>query len=63
MDIALLSMAMSQANVQQQVSVAVMKQAMGTAEQQGKAIQNLMETTSSAPSPHPQLGRNFDIQV
>lgn len=40
MDIALLSMGMSQAYVKQQVSIAVLKQSMNHAEQQGNAVQN-----------------------
>ena len=48
MDIALLSMVMSQQNFMQQASMSVMKQAMGSTEQQGDALQNLMNTTGAA---------------
>ncbi|GAA0285575.1 hypothetical protein GGQ92_001076 [Gracilibacillus halotolerans] len=45
MDIGLLSIAMSQGKVQQQASISVIKHAMGNAEQQGEAIQKLIEST------------------
>ena len=48
MDIALLSMALSQSQVQQQASMSVMKLAMGNADQQGGGLQTLMSTTDAA---------------
>lgn len=66
MDIALMSMALSQGQVQLQASMSVMKMAMGNAEQQGEAIQKLMSTTDVATIQHaaqPHLGENIDLKV
>jgi hypothetical protein len=57
MDIALMSMALSQGQVQQQASLSVMKMAMGDVKQQGEAIQKLMGTADAtaiqqATQPH-----------
>ncbi|MGO4888815.1 YjfB family protein [Anaerobacillus sp. MEB173] len=66
MDIALLSMALSQGQLQQQASMSVMKKAMGNAEQQGEALQKLMSTADTkaiqqAAQPH--LGGNVDLKL
>jgi hypothetical protein len=64
-DIALMSMALSQGQVQQQASMSVMKMAMGNTEQQG-AIQKLMSTNDAAAIQHasqPHLGGNIDLKV
>ena len=66
MDIALMSMALSQGQVQQQASMSVMKQAMGNAEQQGEAVQKLMSTTDATAIQHaaqPHLGGNIDLKL
>ncbi|MFV8828979.1 YjfB family protein [Alkalihalobacterium sp. APHAB7] len=66
MDIALVSMALSQGKVQQQASISVMKKAMGSAEQQGEALQKLMSTTNSVNIQHaaqPHLGRSIDLKL
>ncbi|MFC3886539.1 putative motility protein [Bacillus songklensis] len=70
MDIALMSMALSQGQVQQQVqqqaSMSVMKMAMGNAEQQGEALQKLMGTTDATAIQHaaqPHLGGNIDLKL
>ncbi|MCM2675788.1 YjfB family protein [Alkalicoccobacillus plakortidis] len=60
MDIALLSMAMSQVNTGQQVSLSVMKQAKETAEVQGEAVVKLLDSANQTAG-HPHLGRNIDI--
>ncbi|MEC2071259.1 YjfB family protein [Alkalihalophilus marmarensis] len=66
MDIALLSMALNQGQVQQQASMAVMKKAMGSAEQQGEALQKLMNSADAkaiqqAAQPH--LGSTIDLSL
>ncbi|MCL7746703.1 YjfB family protein [Halalkalibacter alkaliphilus] len=66
MDIALMSMALSQGQVQQQASLSVMKKAMGNAEQQGEALQKLMssgdvQAIQQAAQPH--LGGNIDLKL
>ncbi len=66
MDIALMSMALSQGQVQQQASISVMKMAMGNAEQQGEAIQKVMSTTDATAIQHaaqPHLGGKIDVSV
>ncbi|MDV2684286.1 YjfB family protein [Alkalihalophilus lindianensis] len=65
MDIALLSMAMNQGQVQQQASMAVMKKAMGNAEQQGEALQKLMSSADATAIQHaaqPHLGSSIDVK-
>ena len=66
MDIALLSMALSQSQVQQQASMSVMKLAMGNADQQGGDLQTLMSTTDAAmlqQAAQPHLGGNIDVKL
>ncbi|WP_368503277.1 YjfB family protein [Alkalihalophilus sp. As8PL] len=65
MDIALLSMAMNQGQIQQQASMAVMKKAMGNAEQQGEALQKLMSSADATAIQHaaqPHLGGSIDVK-
>ena len=62
MNIPLLSIAMSQVKVQQQASISMMKHAMGNAEQQGEAIQKLMESADIEHQAQPHLGGNIDIK-
>ena len=66
MDIALLSMVMSQQKVMQQASMSVMKQAMGDAKQEGESLQKLMSTTDVAAVQHaaqPHLGGNINLSL
>ncbi|MGG3688147.1 putative motility protein [Caldifermentibacillus hisashii] len=66
MDIAFISMALSQSQVQQQASMSVMKLAMGITEQQGEAIQKLISTTDVTAIQHaaqPHLGGNIDLKI
>ena len=66
MDIALMSMALSQGQIQQQASMSVMKMAMGNAKQQGEAVQKLMSTNDVAAIQHtaqPHLGGRIDLKV
>lgn len=60
MDIAALSMAMSQVSVAQSASLQVMSMSKDMAEQQG---QQLTEMLKSVPAPHPNLGGSLDISV
>jgi hypothetical protein len=50
MDIALMSMSLSQGKVQQQASLSVMKMAMGNAEQQGEAVKELISNKRTSTS-------------
>ncbi|MFC2947677.1 YjfB family protein [Virgibacillus sediminis] len=65
MDIALMSMVLSQGQIQQQASMSVMKMAMGDAKQQGEAVQQLMSTANPIATQHvaqPHLGGNVDLK-
>ncbi|MDR7000990.1 YjfB family protein [Neobacillus niacini] len=66
MDIPLMSMLMSQGQLQQQVFVCVMRMTIGNVEQQGEAIQNLIGSTNAAQIQHaaqPHLGGNIDLKL
>ncbi|MBD8836584.1 MULTISPECIES: YjfB family protein [unclassified Paenibacillus] len=60
MDIAALSMAMSQASVVQSASLQVMSITKDMAQQQG---QQMTEMLKSVPAPHPNLGGSLDLSV
>lgn len=60
MDIAALSMAMSQASVVQSASLQVMSITKDMAQQQG---QQMKEMLKSVPAPHPNLGGSLDLSV
>ncbi|GGH41533.1 hypothetical protein GCM10008014_01080 [Paenibacillus silvae] len=60
MDIAALSMGMSQASVAQTASLQVMSMAKDMAQQQGE---QMVEMLKSVPAPHPNLGGSLDISV
>ena len=57
MDIAGLSIAMSQANVKQQVSFGLMNKVMDQSEQQGSDLLKMLDQ-----SMHPNLGQSIDIK-
>ncbi len=50
MDIPAMSMAMSNVKINQQVSIAVLKKTMDTAEQQSNDMMKMMETTTVDPN-------------
>lgn len=58
MDIAALSISMKQASLAQQVSIAMTKKVMDTAEVNAQALTKMMEQ-----SVNPNLGKNIDISV
>lgn len=58
MDIADMSIAMSQTSLGQKVGVAVAKMSMETATQDAEALTKLMEL-----SVNPSIGKNFDVSV
>ncbi|AIF44381.1 YjfB family protein [Virgibacillus sp. SK37] len=65
MDVALMSMALSQGKVQQQASLSVMKMAMGDAKQEGAAMRELLGTTDASTiqrAAQPHIGGNVDIK-
>ncbi|MFJ6208199.1 YjfB family protein [Lysinibacillus sp. NPDC092081] len=57
MDIAALSMAMNQANLMQNVSLAVTKQAMEMQQQNTEQLVEMLD------APHPTAGHTIDVQV
>ncbi|MCR8926813.1 YjfB family protein [Priestia megaterium] len=66
MDIALMSMSLNQGKVQQQASLSVMKMAMGNAEQQGKAVKELINSSNVKAlqqAAQPYLGGNIDLKL
>ena len=68
MDIAALSMGMSQMQVAQQASLSVMKMAMETGTEQMTDMIAMVETSTpvasvSGPSPDPNIGQLLDISV
>ncbi|MYL47702.1 putative motility protein [Virgibacillus halodenitrificans] len=65
MDVALMSMALSQGKVQQQASLSVMRMAMGDAKQEGAAMRELLSTTDASiiqRVAQPHIGGNVDIK-
>lgn len=62
MDIAGMSIAMSQAKVQQQASLSVMKSAMTTAEQDGEALIKMLNNSSTLQASHHNLGTQIDVK-
>jgi len=59
MDIATLSTGLSQAKLQQNISVSVTKKALDVNESQGNALINMMNTSL----PHPTSGSQFDARI
>ena len=66
MDIAALSMGLSQMKVAQQASISVMKMAMDTAKGQASDLASMLESSTTKVSDNsltPHLGRNIDTSV
>ena len=66
MDIAALSMGLSQMKVAQQASISVMKMAMDTAKEQASDLASMLENSTTKVSDDsltPHLGRNIDTNV
>ena len=61
MNIPVVSLALSQNNIQQQATLSIMKMAMGVETNTGDAIASLAGQTT--PSVHPYLGSQVDIQA
>ncbi|MFD2044457.1 YjfB family protein [Ornithinibacillus salinisoli] len=62
MDIAAMSVAMNQAQVRSDASLAVMDNVMNVMEQQGTQLTEMLQQTVSG-APHPSLGNQVDLQV
>lgn len=68
MDIAALSMGMSQMQVAQQASLSVMKMAMDTGTEQMTDMMKMVETSTASapvagPAPNPYIGQMLDVTV
>ena len=66
MDIAALSMGLSQMKLAQQASISVMKMAMDTAKGQASDLASMLESSTTKLSDNsltPHLGRNIDTNV
>lgn len=64
MDLAAISMGMSQAKVQQDASIAVMKMAMDTSKVNAAGLTEMLSQTKSMEmSVEPNLGGNLDIRI
>lgn len=59
MDVAKVSIAMNQAQLQQQANLSVMKKAMNTAEMNGDALIEMLNNSV----PHPNLGGKVDVKA
>lgn len=62
LDIAAMSVAMNQAQVKQQASLSVMKSAMSTAESDGQALIDMLQSSGVSQAPHPNLGLQIDVK-
>ncbi len=64
MDIAALSMGMSQVNLMQQVDLSIIKMAMETGSRQMDGLVEMIEPVSDViPSPDPNIGQILDVKV
>ena len=63
MDIARLSMSMSASNVQNQVSIAVLSNALDMTEELGQGLIEIMDAAAMELSVNPGVGANFDIRI
>lgn len=58
-----MSVVLNQAQVKQQASVSVMKSAMSTAEQNGQALIEMLNTSNAPQVQHPHLGSTIDLKA
>lgn len=63
MDIAGLSMSLSQANLNTKIGVAVLDQAMETGEELGAGLVEMIDAAAMERSVNPAVGGSFDIRV
>ncbi|GAA0318702.1 hypothetical protein GCM10008967_06600 [Bacillus carboniphilus] len=64
MNIPLLSMSLSQSNLQSQVSLSLMKNVMDTSQANANALTEMLSTTNAgANPPHPHLGGIIDTKA
>lgn len=63
MDIAAVSMALSQVNLSSQVGIAVLDKAMETNEDLGNGLVQMINSAEMEQSVNPNLGGNFDVRI
>lgn len=63
MDIAGLSMSLSQISTQNDVGVAMLSKALDTNEEMGSSLISMMERSTMEQSVLPHIGSNFDMSV
>lgn len=63
MDITGMSMAVSQANLQTDIGVAVLSKTMDTTEVMGQGLISIMDAAAMENSVNPHLGSNLDLRV
>lgn len=63
MDIAAVSMALSQVNLSSQVGIAVLDKAMETGEDLGNGLVQMIDSAEMERSVNPNLGGNFDVRI
>lgn len=56
-------MALSQANIKQQASLAVMKKAMTTTEESAHGLIDMLNQSVGNNAPHPYLGGSVDVKA
>lgn len=63
MDIAAISMALSQVQLGSQVGTAVLDKAMETNEELGQGLVQMIDSAQMERSVNPNLGGNFDVRI
>jgi len=63
MDVAKMSMVLNQASLQQQASLAILKKAMVTAEDNADGLIHMLQQSVGNEAPHPYLGNKIDMKV
>ncbi|MBM7701438.1 YjfB family protein [Metabacillus iocasae] len=63
MDIAALSIALNQTNIQNQSSLSMMKMTMDVSKQNGNSMIELLQSNTLPQAPHPYAGQKLDLKA
>ncbi|SFE10417.1 Putative motility protein [Lentibacillus persicus] len=63
MDVAAMSVAMSQQQVRSEASLSVMKNVKEVAEQQGSQLVKMLNQSQGGTPPHPSIGNAIDVKA
>ncbi|MFD1036824.1 YjfB family protein [Virgibacillus byunsanensis] len=63
MDVAAMSIALSNHQVKSESSLAVMSNVKGLAEQQGQQLVDMLQQSTGTPASHPSLGNRLDVKI